>query len=174
MHPRVPARLAPTIFLACGLLLGTVGLQAQSGPPPGGPPGAGGRPPQALDPVVLEGPPEPGVFRDLARLDEPQATRYAGLYDNLMDVTRTERESLRQQREEMRRGIESGQRPPGAPRMEEMREMIQQLERRQRGFDEALKEMLSKEQYARYQDWRSGRRREAREQMRGPDREGRP
>lgn len=174
MQPRIPARLAPTIVLAFGLLFAPLGLPAQSGPPPGGPPGAGGRPPQALDPVVLEGPPEPAVFRDLTRLDEPQATRYAELYENLMAATRTERESLRQQREETRRAFEAGQRPAGAPRMDEMRAMIQQLERRQRGFDAALQEMLSNEQYARYQDWRLERRRAAREQMGGPGREGRP
>ncbi|MBK7715229.1 MAG: hypothetical protein IPI38_07380 [Gemmatimonadetes bacterium] len=94
-----PARLAPTLFFACGLLAAPLALEAQGGPPPRGP-----------DPVVVEGPPAPGEFRDLTGITEEQATQYGVLYDNLMAATRVTRDSLQQFRASMRGGRDRAER----------------------------------------------------------------
>ena len=165
MSPRIlSGRLAPTILLACGLLAAPAVLAAQDGPPPGGRAGAGPRFPRP-DPVVVNGPPAPGEFRDLVGLDESQATRYGGLYDRYMENTRAERDSLQGMRESMRQAFRGGERPAGPPAG--MQDLVQSLEKQQRVFDDTLKEMLGKDQYKKYQDWRSHQRRQPRPGERG-------
>ncbi len=154
----ISGRLAPTLFLACGLLAAPAILAAQGGPPPGGAgrEGSGPRGPRP-DPVVLEGPPAPGEFRDLLGLNEDQAGKYGTLYDRFMVETKTQRDSVRTLREAMRRSFQDGERPTGPPAG--MRDLVQGLEQRQRNFDESLKGMLTDEQFHTYQDWRSHQRR---------------
>ncbi len=170
-----PARLAPTLFFACGLLAAPLALEAQGGPPPGGAPGAGARPPRGPDPVVVEGPPAPGEFRDLTGITEEQATKYGVLYDNLMAATRATRDSLQQFREQMGRRHDRAERDSVPPRGDGPRALVTGLEQKQRAFDESLKGLLSREQYAKYQAWRSERRHEMRDHGRGdrPPHDGR-
>lgn len=162
-----PARLAPTLFFACGLLAAPLALEAQGGPPPGGSMGAGARPPRGPDPVVVEGPPAPGEFRDLTGITEEQATKYGVLYDNLMAATRVTRDSLQQFRASMRGGRDRAERDSTPSRGDGPRALVTGLEQKQRAFDESLKGLLSKEQYARYQAWRAERRHDMRDHRRG-------
>ena len=170
-----PARLAPTLFLACGLLAAPLSLAAQGAPRPGGPPATGERPPRGPDPVVVDGPPAPGEFRDLTGITEEQATKYGVLYDDLMAATRATRDSLQQFREEMRGRRARPERDSLRPRRDGPRGLVTGLEQKQRAFDERLKGLLSGEQYAKYQAWRSERRHEMRDHRRGegPPHDGR-
>ncbi len=170
-----PARLAPTLFFTCGLLAAPLALAAQGAPRPGGPPATGEWPPRGPDPVVVDGPPAPGEFRDLTGITEEQATKYGVLYDDLMAATRATRDSLQQFREEMRGRRDRPERDSVRPRGGGPRALVTDLEQKQRAFDERLKGLLSGAQYAKYQAWRSERRHEMRDHRRGegPPHDGR-
>ncbi len=167
---RVP-RLAPTVFLACGLLATPFSLEAQGAPPPGGEehgmrtPGRG----RGFDPVVMAGPPGPEEMTTLVALTEGQQSHYATLYQNLMAETKSERDSLAALRAARR--DEQGREGRGAggarPMMGGMAEIRSDLEQKQRGFDAALKDFLTRDQWKRYGAWLDQRRSEARERMRG-------
>jgi hypothetical protein len=160
-------RLLPTVLLLTALGAGPLLAQDAGASPPGGRRGMGGagmgqRP--AFDPVVLEGPPAPEQVDSLLGLDGAQHDRYSTLYQNLMNSTKAERETVRARREAMRSGTgdrESMQQSRGA-----MRETMQTLSDRQKVFDEALKDFLSKDQLKKYGDWRDHRRKEVRDRFR--------
>lgn len=128
--------------------------------------GEGRRP--AFDPVVLQGPPSPDHVDSVMTLDEAQKTRYATLYQNLMASTKAERDELQQARESFRSGGGDAD-PEARGRLREaMRENMETLTARQKSFDDALKEFLTKAQLKQYGDWRDARRKEMRERFGRP------
>lgn len=182
-------RAIPVVILGLGLGLGlgASALGAQGGPPGGGPGGRGGPPPgmmrRVVDPVILDGPPVPDSMVVIARLDSAMAARYVRLYDHLMERTRADRDSVRAHQPRPR--DPQGEVPPadGAPDRPHDRELdrrmgpgpgglpaevqdaqnrMNRLELQQQNFDEALKDLLAKDQWNRYRDWREARRAEAR------------
>lgn len=164
------ARLAPTILLTCGMMLTGAGIAfAQQGPPPGGgSPGmrSRGDRSQSFDPVVFQGPPVPDSMAKLVGLDPNGLTRYATMYQNLMAATRSERDSLAAMRQARQASRESGTGPQERGGPGGMREIRKYLEDRQKQFDQALGDVLSKDQFKRYQDWRDQRRHDAESEMR--------
>jgi len=166
----VRSRLTQSMMLASFVLLATVGeLSAQQSPSGGGRAmryHGGGRG-QSFDPVVFEGPPVPDSMAALVSLDGDGLARYTTMYQNLMESTKSQRDSLTTLRQSWRAarddGGETGDRSGG---MGGMREIRQYLADRQRQFDQALEATLTKDQFKRYQAWRDQRRKEAQSEMR--------
>lgn len=167
-------RLAPTVLLACSLLSAPALLLAQGGPPPGEHAGGrhgpgGGR--RMMDPMLVQGPPKPEEMVTIAGLDQAQTARYATMYTNLMAGTRQDRDSLKALREARRQDAAPSQagddRGAGREGMKAFEDLRNDLERQQRGFDEALKDVLAKDQLRKYQQWREDQRKEMRDRMHG-------
>jgi hypothetical protein len=113
------------------------------------------------DPVVLQGPPAPADFQKLAQLPDAKLSGYQGLYDRFMAETKPQRDSLAA----LRGGMgDSDDRSSFQERREIFMPLSQELTRRQGAFDDALKDMLDKEQWKRYQKWRDDQRKEAEQQ----------
>jgi hypothetical protein len=124
-----------------------------------------------MDPIVMEGPPKPEEMATLVTLDQGQQARYTTLYTNLMAGTRQDRDSLRALRAAQRsEDLGAGDRTGRAA----FQDLRTDLERQQRGFDAALKDLLSRDQLKQYQHWCDDRRREARDRMRDHRPDGAP
>jgi exonuclease VII small subunit len=138
--------------------------------------GPGGFQHDAPDPVLLDGPPVPADFAVIASPDTAQAARYQSLYDNLMASTHDDRDSLRTTRTEMRAARGSQDHESMRQSMAATQQLVAALQSSQQAFDDALKAMLSGEQFKRYEAWRQQRRKQAEEQMkrRMQDRSGEP
>ena len=167
---RLHRRLAPTMLATCTLILiGALSLQAQESPTRDGGRGMGrmgGRPPMP-DLVVLEGPPQPDSMAALVGLSGDGQARYTTMYENLMAATKPQRDSmaaLREARMAARQG--GGEGPRGRGGMQGMRALRDFLDGRQRQFDQALEDVLTRDQLKTYHDWRDQRRHEAEERMR--------
>ena len=114
--------------------------------------GRGGTPP---DPVVLQGPPAPADFQKLVQLPDAKLAGYQNLSDHLMEQTKPQRDSLAA----LRNGMgDSEDRSSFEQRREIFQPLSQELTRRQAAFDDALKDMLDKDQWKRYQKWREDQR----------------
>jgi Spy/CpxP family protein refolding chaperone len=122
---------------------------------------------RAPDPVVTEGPPQPDDFDGIVQLADSQRPAYEQLYANLMDSTQAKRDSLRAAREVMRDAFQSRDRSTIEDQGKVIRGITSDLEKRQKNFDDALKQMLDKDQWKRYQDWRAQRRKEMEDRMQG-------
>jgi hypothetical protein len=135
--------------------------QEQGGRHHGGMYGMGhGTPP---DPVVLKGPPAPDDFRRLVELPDDKVASYQGLYDRFMAETKPQRDSLAALRNQASGG-DTGDRDSFEQRREVFVPLNQELTRRQAAFDDALHDMLDKDQWKRYQKWREEERKVAEQQ----------
>lgn len=121
--------------------------------------GSGRRTPP--DPVVLKGPPAPDDFVRLAELPADKAGRYKDLYDHFMAETKPQRDSLASLR---RDASASADRDSFRRSREVFVPLRQELERRQAAFDDALHDMLDKNQWKRYEKWREDERKTAQQE----------
>jgi hypothetical protein len=111
------------------------------------------------DPVILKGPPAPADFQNLVDLPQEKAAGYQSLYDRFMAETKPQRDSLAALRSDMGGGAgDTGDRESV------FMPLSQELTRRQAAFDDALKDMLDKDQWKRYQKWRDEQRKVAEQQ----------
>ena len=110
------------------------------------------------DPVVFQGPPAPADFQKLVQLPDAKLAGYQNLYDHLMAETKPQRDSLAALRNNM---SDSEDRSSFQERREIFQPLSQELTRRQAAFDDALKDMLDKDQWKRYQKWRDDQRKAA-------------
>jgi len=152
--------------------------------------GGGGGGAQAMDPVVLKGPPSPDSMAALVGLDTASTERYATLYQNLMTATKPQRDSLATLRQSWRGragngdGVDStlagggggggggswgggeGRRGGGGMMRGPANDLRQYLADQQKRFDDALGDILTKDQMKTYRDWRDQQRKQARDRMR--------
>ena len=172
MHCRLLGRRTLFAVAVGALLMFARELTAQEGPPPGGGLSGmhshGGGQGGSFDPVVFEGPPVPDSMAALVGLDGDGLARYTTMYQNLMESTKRQRDSVTSLREARRAARESGAGTggPGGGGMGGMREIRDYLEDRQRQFDQVLQEFLTKDQFKRYAAWRDQRRHEVESEMR--------
>jgi hypothetical protein len=110
------------------------------------------------DPVVLQGPPAPADFQKLVQLPDAKLAGYQNLYDHLMAQTKPQRDSVAALRNTMG---DSEDRSSFQERREIFQPLSEELTRRQAAFDDALKDMLDKDQWKRYQKWRDDQRKTA-------------
>lgn len=108
----------------------------------------------------------------IASLADSQRTAYSTLYNNLMDATQAERDSVRAAREAARDGSEGGDRESGAATSDAIKAMLKDLGDQQQAFDQALKGILSKDQWKAYEKWRRSQRPERGFERRGGMRGG--
>jgi hypothetical protein len=168
------------VFLAALALVGPVLAQSTYGPDrpggtggnmPGGRRGGPGgmmegRRMQALDPVVADGPPAPADFAKIASPPDDQQRRYADLYPQFMASTKPQRDSLTVGRRDMRAAFEDGDREGARRQGDVVRALGEELSRRQKTFDDTLKSFLGKDQWKRYDRWRSDQRKQAEQEHR--------
>ena len=129
--------------------------------------GGGGRGMQAVDPVVVEGPPAPADFARITSV--PDTEGYARLYNHFMSTTRPQRDSLAAARGAMREAFDNQDREAGRGQMGAMKSLADDLSHQQETFDGAVKDLISKDQWKKYQDWRADRRKEAQDRRRNRD-----
>jgi hypothetical protein len=172
MHPWLTnPRLAPTVLLTCGVLLaGASAVAGQQDPSMGGGRGmrhGGGGRSEAFDPVIFTGPPTPDSMAQLVGLEADRLDRYSTMYQNFMSSTQPERDSLAAMRQARRSdaGQYGGAGGERSFDMSTAREIRQDLENRQKQFDDALQDVLSKDQLKQYRDWRDQRRKDAQAAM---------
>ena len=156
----------------------------------GGRGGGDGGGAQAMDPVVMKGPPSPDSMATLVGLDTASTERYATLYQNLMTATKPQRDSLAALRRSWRGmtgngdggdstlagggggggggswGGGEGRRGGGGMMRGPANDLRQYLADQQKRFDDALGDILTKDQMKTYRDWRDQQRKQARERMR--------
>jgi hypothetical protein len=168
------------VFLAAIALVGPVLAQSTYGPDQPGSPGGGmhggrrggpggmmgGQRMQALDPVVADGPPAPAEFAGIASPPDDQQRRYTELYQNFMASTKPQRDSLNITRRDMRAAFEDGDREGARRQFDAVRALGDELTQRQKTFDDTLKSFLGKDQWKRYDKWRSDERKRAEQERR--------
>ena len=125
-----------------------------------------GRRTQMLDPVIADGPPAPADFARIASPPDDQQRRYADLYQQFMASTKAQRDSLTVGRRDMRAAFEDGDREGARRQRDVVMTLGQGLGSRQKTFDETLKSFLGKDQWKRYDKWRSDERRRAEQERR--------
>jgi hypothetical protein len=116
---------------------------------------------EALDPVVADGPPAPSEFAKIASPPEDQQRRYTDLYQKFMASTKSKRDSLNVARRGMRGAFENGDREGARRQRDIVMGLGDELTGRQKSFDETLKSFLGKDQWQRYDKWRSDERKRA-------------
>jgi hypothetical protein len=119
----------------------------------------------ALDPVLLDGPPGPADFAAITAPDSAQSARYQSLYANFMTTTQDDRDSLQATRTAMRAASPAQDRESRREWEAASQELVVALESKQKAFDDALKAMLSGDQFKYYEWWRQKRRKQAEKQM---------
>ena len=134
----------------------------------------GGRRSSASDPVVTEGPPKPEALDTIVQLADSQRLPYEALYTGLMDSTQAARDSLHAARQALREAFGSQDRATIQEQMRTVQALTRVLEDRQKKFDEALKKLLDKDQWKRYDKWREEQRQEAAALRRGTGEPGGP
>jgi hypothetical protein len=125
-----------------------------------------GRRMQMPDPVVADGPPAPADFAKIASPPDDQQRRYADLYQQFMASTKSQRDSLTVGRRDMRAAFEDGDREGARRQRDAVMALGEELTRRQKTFDDALKSFLGKDQWKRYDKWRSDQRKRAEQERR--------
>jgi hypothetical protein len=113
----------------------------------------------------IEGPATPAIMRDTVGLSNEQLERYETRYTNHMAATRPVRDSLRAGIEEIRAAFESGDRSAVRERRSDLQRQWKDLSKRDKEFDKALKDFLSKDQQKRHKEWNEAREKAARERL---------
>ncbi len=114
-----------------------------------------------LDPVVADGPPAPAEFARITGAED--TVRYAHLYDNFKTSTQPQRDSLAAARKAMRDAFEDRDRDAATSEASVVKSLGDDLSRRQQTFDDAAKEMVTKDEWKKYQSWRDDQRKAAQE-----------
>ena len=121
---------------------------------------------------TLQGPPSPAILHDSIGLSGDQLQRYSQQYSNYTADTRPVRDSLRTSMQAMRAAFESGDRSEARGRRDALQSQAQGLKKKDKEFEKALKEHLTKDQQKRYDKWKDARDKAEREQhqhMRRPE-----
>lgn len=111
----------------------------------------------------FQGPPQPEIMRDSIGVSGGSLQRYTQRYQEYMAATKPSRDSVRANMQAMRTAFESGNRSEARARHETIERQVKQLTERDKKFDEGLKDILSKDQQNRYQEWRESREKRTRD-----------
>jgi Spy/CpxP family protein refolding chaperone len=105
-------------------------------------------------------------MRDSIQVSGKQLQQYTQRYDSHMSATKPSRDSLRISMQAVRAAFESGNRSEARARRETVKRQWKQLAERDQKFEEGLNDVLTKDQQARYQQWKEKRKQEARDRRR--------
>jgi Spy/CpxP family protein refolding chaperone len=114
----------------------------------------------------LEGPPAPAIMRDSIEVTGKELQQYTQRYDSHMAATKAVRDSLRSTMQAARAAFEKGDRSEARSRHDTVEHQWKQLADQDKKFEDDLKNVLTKDQQNRYQQWKDRRRQEAHEEWR--------
>jgi Spy/CpxP family protein refolding chaperone len=115
---------------------------------------------------ALSGPPEPEEFQRITGLEEAKQEQYANLYQRYMTNTQPQRDSLKASVEKMREAFQQGDREKAREQRPAARELRSRLADQRKDFEHEVKQLLSQDQWKKYEKWRDDQRARARKQWR--------
>jgi hypothetical protein len=115
----------------------------------------------------MAGPPAPAFMRDSIQVSGKELQQYTQRYNSHMAATKPLRDSVRTSMEAVRAAFEKGDRSDIRSQRDAGRAQWKRLADQDKKFDQDLKNVLSKDQQTRYQQWKDNRKQEARQQWRG-------
>jgi len=116
--------------------------------------------------AALDGPPAPAVLQDSIQLSGKALQQYSQRYESHMAATKSSRDSLRANMMAARAAFEKGDRAEAQSRRESLEKQWKQLADQDKKFEAGLKDILTKDQQARYQQLQDKRKQEERDQWR--------
>ena len=119
----------------------------------------------------LEGPPAPGIMRDSIRVSGKELQQYTEQYDSHMAATKPIRDSVRAGMQAVRAAYEKGDREAARAGRGKVQEQWKKLAEQDKKFEENLKNVLTKDQQTRYEQWKDKQKQEVREERRQHRRE---
>ena len=108
---------------------------------------------QSSAPMFWRGPLPPDSLSAVVSLDNAQRQRYTTLYVNFVQHTQPQRDSLRTIATQAREARRSGDRSKAQSYRATMRELHDGLSKQQKPFDEAVKKLLTADQWKKYEQW---------------------
>jgi serine/threonine protein phosphatase PrpC len=126
----------------------------------------GGRPAVAMPTdAEIDGPPTPGLMRQLLSLDAAQDSAYTRSWDSLMAATKPVRDSAHAAVKAVHDGFAGGDRAGARSNAASAQQLAKALKQDDDAFDHSLKALLSKDQQKRYEKWKDDNRKEAEERQ---------
>lgn len=116
--------------------------------------------------AAVEGPPAPAFMRDSIQVTGKQLQQYTQRYDSHMRATQPLRDSLRTSMQAARAAFEKGDRSEAHSRRDAVQSQWKRLADQDKKFNQDLKNVLTKEQQTRYQQWKDNRKEEDRRRWR--------
>ena len=130
--------------------------------PGAGTPGAGRA---MMNPLAMQGPPDPAAFTAIVGLTADQQSKYANLYRSYMKDTKPRRDSLAAMRAAMREARAAGGTPDRSG-MASMRPLGEALNAQYEEFETSLGFLLTPAQQTKYDTWKAAEREKVMQQMR--------
>jgi hypothetical protein len=115
---------------------------------------------------ALSGPPEPEEFQRITGLEETKREQYTNLYQRYMTNTQPQRDSLKASVEKMREAFQQGDREKARDQRPAARELRSRLADQRRDFEQEVKQLVSQDQWKKYEKWRDEQRARARKHWR--------
>jgi hypothetical protein len=122
----------------------------------------------------LDGPLSPAVLQDSIQLSGKALQQYTQRYESYIASTRATRDSLRASMQAAHAAFEKGDRSEAQSRREGLEMQWKKLADQDKKFEAGLKDILTKDQQARYQQLQEKRKQEARDQWRHHHGDSRP
>jgi Spy/CpxP family protein refolding chaperone len=108
------------------------------------------------------GPLPPDSMSAIVALDDAQHKRYATLYDNFMQTTQPQRDSMRTIMDRMRSARQAGGDPSANQQYRTtIRGLQTQMRQQRKTFDDAVHALLTSDQQKKFDEWRAARRQQA-------------
>ena len=117
------------------------------------------------DPVALEGPPSPSEFTGIVGASTDQQNQYASMYEAFRQQTRGTRDSAQAVQRKLQDAMDTGNHEVIPGYVSTLDEAGTRLEKQQKGFDEEVKKLLTKDQWKKYETDQKDRRKELEEEM---------
>ena len=128
--------------------------------------GPGAERARMMNPLAIEGPPEPAQFATIVGLTAEQQPKYAALRKSYLADTKVQRDSVTALRGEMRLLMQGGNREAGRPQMEKMRGLGLAINERYEEFESELGFLLTEPQQEKFATWKEQERTRMREERR--------
>jgi hypothetical protein len=110
----------------------------------------------------LQGPPAPAFMRDSIRVSGKALEQYTDRYNRYIGETKATRDSVRTGMDAVRDAYQKGDRSTARSQRDSLSSQWKQLAQKDQKFEDDLKNVLTKDELARYQQWKDKRKQEAR------------
>jgi Spy/CpxP family protein refolding chaperone len=162
--PRHPTRIACSLALLVGLIAAPAHAQRSTDQASGDQvrPSHG----RVFRSGRVDGPPSPAFMRDSIRVSGKELQQYTQQYDSHIAATKPIRDSVRASMQAMRAAYEKGDREEARAGREKAQQQWKKLAEQDKKFVDNLKNVLTRDQQSRYEQWKDQRKQEAREEWR--------